>query len=82
MINSQSEAYRKVHFAVMAIEESANRQDVTGHEMYLRLKAQDLIHQRLFRHYEHMHNQSLDRVVDDTIETLLNWEKESKEGEI
>ena len=25
MINSQSEAYRKVHFAVMAIEESANR---------------------------------------------------------
>ena len=79
MINSQSEAYRKVHFAVMAIEESANRQDVTGHEMYLRLKAQDLIHQRLFRHYELLHTQSLDWVVDDTIETLDNWEKESKE---
>lgn len=79
MINSQSEAYRKVHFAVMAIEESANRQNVTGQEMYLRLKAQDLIHQRLFRHYELLHTQSLDWVVDDTIETLQNWEKESKE---
>jgi hypothetical protein len=66
----------------MAIEESANRQDVTGHEMYLRLKAQDLIHQRLFRHYELLHTQSLDWVVDDTIETLQNWEKESEEGEI
>ena len=82
MINSQSEAYRKGHCAVMAIEESANRQDVTGHEMYLRLKAQDLIHQRLFRHYELLHTQSLDWVVDDTIETLQNWEKESEEGEI
>ena len=80
MINSQSEAYRKVHFAVMAIEESGNWHDVTGHEMYLRLKAQDLIHQRLFRHYELLHTQSLDWVVDDTIETLQNWEKESEEG--
>ena len=82
MINSQSETYRKVHFAVMAIEESAKRQNVTGQEMYFRLKAQDLIRQRLFRHYELLHTQSLDWVVDDTIETLQNWEKESKEGEI
>ena len=48
--------------------------------MYFRLKAQDLIRQRLFRHYELLHTQSLDWVVDDTIETLQNWEKESKEG--
>ena len=82
MINSQLEIYRKVHFAVMAIEESAKRQNVTGQEMYFRLKAQDLIRQRLFRHYELLHTQSLDWVVDDTIETLDNWEKESKEGEI
>ena len=80
MINSQSEAYRKVHFAVMAIEGSADKLDVTGQEMYFRLKAQDLIRQRLFRHYELLHTQSLDWVVDDTIETLQNWEKESKEG--
>ena len=82
MINSQLETYRKVHFAVMALEESAKRQNVTGQVMYFRLKAQDLIRQRLFRHYELLHTQSLDWVVDDTIETLDNWEKESKEGGI
>ena len=69
MINSQLETYRKVHFAVMAIEESAKRQNVTGQEMYFRLKAQDLIRQGFFRHYELLHTQSLDWVVDDTTET-------------
>ena len=80
MINSQSEAYRKVHFAVMAIEGSAQKQQVSGQEMHRRLKKQDLIHQRLFRHYELLHTQSLDWVIDDTIESLHNWEKEEKEG--
>lgn len=73
----QSEAYRKVHFAVMAIEASAKRQSISGQEMHRRLKKQDLIHKRLFRHYELLHTQSLDWVVDDTIETLRNWELES-----
>ena len=31
------------------------------------------------KHYELLHTQSLDWVVDDTIETLNNWEKENKE---
>ena len=73
----QSEAYRKVHFAVMAIEASAKKQSISAQEMHRRLKAQDLIHKRLFRHYELLHTQSLDWVVDDTIETLKNWELES-----
>ena len=30
-------------------------------------------------HYELLHTQSLEWVVDDTIETLDNWEKERKE---
>ena len=79
MVNSQSENYRKVHFAVMAIEGSAKKQQVSGQEMHHRLKKQDLIHRRLFRHYDLLHTQSLDWVVDDTIETLQNWEKEGKE---
>ena len=76
MNNSQSEIYKKVHFAVMAIEASAKRQNVSGDEIYRRLKAQDLIRLRLFRHYEVLHTQSLDWVVDDTLETLQNWENE------
>ena len=78
MINSL-DIYRKVHFAVMAIEASAKRQHMSGQEMYRRLRAQGLIHNRLFRHYELLHTQSLDWVVDDTIETLNNWGKEERE---
>ncbi len=74
-----SNQYRKLHFAVMVIEATAKKQKVTGDVMYQRLKAQDLIHQRLLRHYEALHTQSLNWVVEDTIETLNNWEKEGKE---
>ncbi len=80
MENNQSEIYKRVHFAVMAIEASALKTHITGKEMYDRLKKQGLIHQRLFRHYEQLHTQSLDWVSDDTIETLKNWEKEEQEG--
>ncbi len=76
MIDTQSELYKKLHFAVMAIEATAKNQQVSGDEMYRRLKAQDLIRQRLFRHYEVLHTQSLNWVVEDTLETLHNWENE------
>lgn len=75
----ESETYRKVHFAVMAIGASAKRERMTGQEMHRRLKNQDLIRRRLFRHYDLLHTQSLDWVVEDTIETLRNWEQEGKE---
>ena len=76
MIDTQSELYKKLHFAVMSIEATAKNQQVSGDEMYRRLKAQDLIRQRLFRHYEVLHTQSLNWVVEDTLETLHNWENE------
>lgn len=79
-MENYSETYRKVHFAVMAIEASAKRQNVSGKEMHRRLKEQGLIHRRLFRHYELLHTQSLDWVVDDTLETLRNWENEVREN--
>ena len=78
-MENYSETYRKVHFAVMAIEASAKRQNGSGKEMHRRLKEQGLIHRRLFRHYELLHTQSLDWVVDDTLETLHNWENEVRE---
>jgi hypothetical protein len=78
-MKAHSKQYRKLHFAVMVIEAAAKMQKVTGDVMYQRLKAQDLIRQRLLQHYEALHTQSLDWVVEDTIETLNNWEKEGKE---
>ena len=66
--------YRKIHFAVMAIESGAAKLNISGHEMEERLQKQDLIHRRLMGQYEMLHTQSLDYVADDITETLLNWE--------
>ena len=68
--------YNKIHFAVMAIEASAKKTGTTGKSMHDRLKAQGLIHKRLFRRYEQLHTQSLDWVVNDTLVALNNWEQE------
>lgn len=77
-MNTRSKEYRHLHFAIMVIEASAKRLRVSAGEMYHRLKAQDLIALRLDKHYELLHTQSLDWVVEDTLETLHNWEREQK----
>ena len=56
-------AYDRIHFATMALESGARRLGITPLAMYRRLKQQDLIHQRLLRHYDMLHTQSLDYVV-------------------
>ena len=77
-----NDTYRKIHFAVMAIEASAKKEKISGKEMHDRLMLQDLIRKRLFRYYDQLHTQSLEWVVDDTIETLNNWEQEAKEDNL
>ena len=72
-----SETYRKIHFAVMAIESGAAKLNISGSEMEERLKKQDLIHQRLIGQYDMLHTQSLEYVTDDITETLQNWENEN-----
>lgn len=72
--SSSSEIYHKIHFAVMAIESGAHKLGISGREMHDRLSRQGLIHNRLIKRYEELHNQSLDWVADDICETLLNWE--------
>lgn len=79
-MNDRTKRDRRIHFAVMAIEGSAKKLNVPGNVMFNRLKEQNIIHSRLLKHYELLHTQSLDWVVDDTIETLENWEKERKEN--
>lgn len=74
MNTMDSEAYRKIHFAVMAIESGAAKLNISGQEMEERLERQDLIRQRLIGQYEMLHTQSIDYVADDIVETLLNWE--------
>ena len=66
--------YDRIHFAVMAIESAARKMHVSGRKMHDRLKAQNLIHDRLLARYDDLHTQSLDWVADDTVTTLKNWE--------
>ena len=49
---SRTEAYDKVHFAVMAIENGAQKMNIPAPSMEQRLMKTDLIHKRLFRHYD------------------------------
>ena len=69
-----NDAYNRIHFVVMAIEYGARRLGISGREMHDRLRAQNLIHNRLLARYDDLHTQSLDWVASDTIETLKNWE--------
>lgn len=71
---NDNETYRRIHFAVMAIESGARKLGISGKEMHDRLKKQGLIKNRLFKRYEELHTQSLDWMADDICETLLNWE--------
>ena len=67
-------AYRKIHFAVMAIESGAKEMNIPAPQMVTRLNNVGLIHKRLIRHYDMLHTQSLEYVTDDIVETLRNWE--------
>ena len=71
---TDNEIYRRIHFAVMAIESGAKKLGISGKEMHDRLSKQGLIHNRLIKRYEDLHTQCLVWVADDICETLLNWE--------
>ena len=73
-IFSRTEAYDKVHFAVMAIENGAQKMNIPAQSMEQRLMKTDLIHKRLFRYYDMLHTQSLEYITDDIVETLQNRE--------
>lgn len=69
-----SDTYRKIHFAVMAIESGAKKMQIPAPQLVDRLNRFDLIHNRLIRHYDMLHTQSLEYVSDDIVETLNNRE--------
>ena len=71
---NKSDVHKRIHFAVMAIESGAKKLGIPGQLMHDRLKAQDLIHNRLIAMYDYLHTQSIDWVAEDTVTTLKNWE--------
>lgn len=64
----------QIHLAIMAIEKGAHLMRISPKEMYLRLKAEGLIHNFLLPYYEELHSQSADWLAETTVESLKNWE--------
>lgn len=64
----------KIHFAVMAVEASAHKMNISPTEMYQRLKQVDLFQRLVLDCYDVMHTQSLKHVAEDLVEALRNWE--------
>ena len=73
---SRSLAFRKIRLAVAAIDGGAKVMGISGREMYERLNRQGLVRRRLLGKYEMLHTQSESFVIEDTVETLKNWESE------
>lgn len=71
---SHSNEYDNIHLAVMAIESAAREMNVSGQEVYVRLKDLGLIHNFLLKYYEELHTQSVQWLAYTTVETLKNWE--------
>ena len=70
----------KIHFAVMALEASSRKMNISPMEMYQRLKRVDLFKRLVLDCYDVMHTQSLKHVSEDLVEALSNWEKQNKEA--
>lgn len=78
---TDNDTYRRIHFAIMAIESGAQKLGIYGKTMHDRLKKQGLIHNRLIKRNEALHTQSLEWVADDISETLLTTHISNRNGQ-
>lgn len=60
----------KVHFAVMAIEASSKKMNISPMEMYQRLEKVNLFKRLVWDCYDIMHTQSLQHVSEDLVEAF------------
>ena len=68
----------KTQFATLAIGATAKEMGISDTALYNRLKQYGLIKLLLFDCYDTLHTESIEGVVWNIREALLNWEK--KEG--
>ena len=68
----------KIHFAVMALEASSRKMNISAMELSHRLKRGDLFTRLVLDCYDVMHTHSLKHVSEDLVEALSNWEKQNK----
>ncbi len=67
----------KLAFAASCVEGTARRLGVSYIEAYNRMRKVDLINQYILPHYDMLHTESSEYLIDDVIECLTNWEKKA-----
>ena len=67
----------KLAFADSCVEGTARRLGVPYIEVYNRMRKIDLINKYILPHYDMLHTESKEYLIDDVIECLTNWEKKT-----
>ena len=65
----------KLAFAASCVEGAARKLGVPYIEIYERMRKVDLINKFILPHYDTLHTESREYLIEDVIECLTNWEK-------
>ena len=64
----------KLAFAASCVEGAARKLGVPYIEVYERMKKVELIDNYILKHYDTLHTESREYLIEDVIECLNNWE--------
>ena len=67
----------KLAFAASCVEGAARKLDMPYIEVYERMKKVELIDNYILKHYDTLHTESREYLIEDVIECLNNWEKKA-----
>lgn len=67
----------KLAFAASCVEGAARKLGVPYIEVYERMKKVELIDNYFLKHYDTLHTESREYLIEDVIECLNNWEKKA-----
>ena len=67
----------KLTFAASCVEGAARKLGVPYIEIYDRMRKVDLINKFILPHYDTLHTESREYLIEDVIECLTNWEKKA-----
>lgn len=68
-------------FASSCIESVAERLGASPSETYKRMRAVNLIHDYILKHYDVIHSESRENITRDVAEVLLMWEKAGRDDD-
>ncbi len=68
----------KLAFVAECVEGTARKLGMPYTEVYDRMRKVDLINKYILPHYDMLHTESKEYLIEDVIECLTNWERKDK----